>query len=280
MFLKVLLLLTLSYFGFLLLAHITVRIPSKAKKNVETFSLNSSVELTNTEDNAVHRLQVKDFVTHSHHTLNTQEGIVDGDLHRYNPQENETEVAFVRQCLKEAHKQQDIVGVVVDMNSYENIHCVYKLRKSLPRQSTEHHKKSVRVEETSPEDNVILFLRSNQQPIIKEHTTHYVTPTSSTKNAVIMEVDSATSAKGFELDQPTQYDEKDPPVNVLDQYGHYQTPSTVWSTLQPDAPKCLDMTCEDGTNDCPVHLSNTYATPETNSRIGSILPSFTYTECR
>lgn len=280
MFLKVLLLLTLSYFGFLLLAHITVLVPSQAKENVETFSLNSSAESSTTEENAVHRLQVKDFITHSHHTLNTQEGIVDGDLHRYNPQEHETEVAFVRQCLKEARKQQDIVGVVVDMNSYENIHCVYKQRKPLPRPSTEHRENSVRVEKTSPEDNVILFLRSDQQPIIKEHTDHYVTPTSLTKKAVIVEVDSATSAKGFELDQPTQYDETDPPVDVLDQYGHYQTPSTVWSTLQPDAPKCLDVTCEDGTNDCPVQLSNTYATPETNSRIGSILPSFTYTECR
>ena len=101
-----------------------------------------------------------------------------------------------------------------------------------------------------------------------------------TNKAVIVEVDSATSANGFELDQPTQYDETDPPADALDHYGHYQTPSTVWSTLQPDAPKCLDVTCEDGTNDCPVQLSNTYATPETNSRIGSILPSFTYTECR
>ena len=283
MFLKVLLLLTLSYFGFLVLAHITVPIPSKHHKGVETFSTYSSVESTprevNDVFNQVHQLNVEDFETYPHHTLDKQESIFDGDLHHYNPTDQETELAFVKRCLEHASQNQHIVGMVVDMSSYNGLRCVYKTRKPPPNQSTIIHESPIRVQETKTEDNVILFLRTNVQRTIHKHNQHSTT-TPSTNKAVIVEVDSATSAKGFELDQPTQYEEQDPAVDVLDQYGHYHTPSTVWSTLQPDTPKCLDVKCNDGTSDCPVQLSNTYATPNTNSRIGSILPSFTYAECR
>lgn len=284
MFLKVLLLLTLSYFGFLALAHITVPVPSKLYKDVETFSSDSTVELTHPEINdifsQVNQLDVKDFDMYPNHTLDTQEHIIDGDIHYYNRNRDETEVAFVKRCLERARQNKHIMGMVVDMSSHANFNCVYKKRKPHPSQSTAAHERPIRVQETNKEDNVILFLRSDIRRTIHKHNHHSTTTIPSTNKEVIVEVDSATSANGFELDQPTQYKETDPPVDILDNYGHYHTSSTVWSTLQPDTPKCLDVKCDDGTSDCPVQLSNTYATPKTNSRIGSILPSFTYTECR
>ena len=194
-------------------------------------------------------------------------------------------------CRK--HWDAACVAVAVFAPSETDVRCVCKRRRV--RRADRHHRRVHRdnrasvvvdahtawtLRETEPQEAGLVFvktdvLRDGRIVPPENDDTDYQAPV-----VVIKEVDSATSSKGFALDQPITYDRDEPPMSLLDKYGHFDSPPTVWSAPQPDAPKCLVNTCNDGTSGCPVHLSNTYATPVTNSRVGSILPPFTYTECR
>lgn len=81
---------------------------------------------------------------------------------------------------------------------------------------------------------------------------------------------------GFILEQPTTYDSVVPHTH-LQQYGHYTYPKSVWSTPQTDSPVCLpavEMARK------PIHLGNTYATPEDDFSVGYLMPRFKYQEYR
>ena len=301
MFFRLLALLVVSYVVFLVLAHVTQRRPAPASEAVEGFTTPLGVAYPDADaaivaaDDAPLRvlkdLHVDRFVTYAHRTLMANADLEDGPVHRRAPDAQESIPAFVRRCVQEAHKDAACVAVAVFAPSETDVRCICKRRRHMRghrRKKGSHGSASVVVDahtawtlrETEPQEAGLVFvkadvLRDGRVVPPEDDDTDHQAPV-----VVIKEVDSATSAKGFALDQPTTYDRDEPPVSLLDKYGHFDSPPTVWSAPQPDAPKCLVNACDDGTSGCPVQLSNTYATPATNSRVGSILPPFTYTECR
>lgn len=298
MFWKLLALLVVSYIVFLVLAHITTTVPVNG--TVEPFVTplgvpypDADADILVSDDSPLRILQdlhVDRFVTYVHRTLMVNAELDDGPVHRYDPHAQESIPAFVRRCVKRAHRDADCVAVAIYAPSETDVRCVYKRhrRRRPETRKVDSGDGIVEVDghsawtlrETEPQEGALVFvktdvLRDGRVVPPKDDDTDHQAPV-----VVINEVDSATSAKGFALDQPTSYDRDEPPVSLLDKYGHFDSPPTVWSAPQPDAPKCLVNPCDDGTGGCPVQLSNTYATPATNSRVGSILPPFTYTECR
>lgn len=307
LFFRLLALLIVSYVVFLVLAHVTQRRPAPAPEegegDVEGFTTPLGVAYPDADapllaaDDAPLRvlkdLHVDRFVTYAHRTLMANADLEDGPVHRRDPDAQESIPAFVRRCVQAAHKDAACVAVAVFAPSETDVRCVCKRRRRprshrRRRSGSSDERAPVVVDahaawtlrETEPQEAGLVFVKAD---VLRDGR---VVPPEDDKAdhqapvVVIKEVDSATSAKGFALDQPTTYDRDEPPVSLLDKYGHFDSPPTVWSAPQPDAPKCLVNACDDGTRGCPVQLSDTYATPATNSRVGSILPPFTYTECR
>lgn len=307
MFFKLLALLVVSYVVFLVLAHVTrVRDGGDSVSGaVEPFTTPLGVAYPDADaaivaaDDAPLRvlkdLHVDRFVTYAHRTLMANADLKDGPVHRREPDAQESIPAFVRRCVEDARTDAACVAVAVYAPSETDVRCVCKRRR--PRDHRRRHRSGSgsrdgsapvvvdahtawTLRETEPQEAGLVFVKAD---VLRDG--RVVPPDDDTGDhqapvVVIKEVDSATSAKGFALDQPTTYDRDEPPASLLDKYGHFDSPPTVWSSPQPDAPKCLVNVCNDGTGGCPVQLSNTYATPATNSRVGSILPPFTYTECR
>ena len=291
MFFRLLALLIVSYGVFLVLAHVTKRRAVPTPAEVEGFTTPLGVAYPDADaaivaaDDAPLRvlkdLHVDRFITYVHRTLMTNADLEDGPVHRRDPDARESIPAFVRRCVQTAHKDAACVAVAVFAPSEIDVRCVCKRRRRLrDRHSGFAPVTPWTLHETEPQEGSLLFVKTDvlRDGFIlpsEDDETDYQAPV-----VVIEEVDSATRANGCILNQPTTYNRDEPPDSLLDKYGYFDTPPTVWSTPQPDAPKCLVNTCDDGTDGCPVQLSNTYATPATNTRIGSILPPFTYTECR
>ena len=91
----------------------------------------------------------------------------------------------------------------------------------------------------------------------------------------IDEVDPENNS-GFVLEQSTSYDTTIPHQH-LQQYGHYKYPQSIWSTPQTDSPVCLPSVEMDRK---PVHLGNTFATPNDDFSVGYMMPRFEYKEYR
>jgi hypothetical protein len=91
----------------------------------------------------------------------------------------------------------------------------------------------------------------------------------------IDEVDPEHS-NGFVLEQPVSYESAVPHTH-LQQYGHREYPESTWSAPQTDSPVCLPAIEMERK---PVHLGNTYATPEDDFRVGYLMPRFHYKEVR
>lgn len=298
MFLRVLGLLLLSYGVFLALAHAssTTATTTASHSPLETFddyadnatttntTLTTAISGATSSFRTVTDLTIDRVTVFPHYTLMTHVDVRDGPTAR--KRDDEAVPAFVRRCAREALRDPTCVALVVYATD-DDVRCVCKRRSTEARESSSgavidaitSARTAWTLRETEPHEGAVLFLRTD---LLRDGTVEAPVDDARDFQApiVITEVDAATSATGFALDQPTTYDDDEPDHRTLDAYGVFDSPPTVWSTPQPDAPKCLTPACRGDKATCPVQLSDTYAAPSTNSRIGSILPAFTYTECR
>lgn len=150
-------------------------------------------------------MTVNKFVTYTHQTLLENSTIVNGPIYRRDPNAHESISAFVRRCVNAAQEDFTCVAVAVYAPSDIDIRCVWKKW----RHQT-HDDVTLDLHETEPQEACTIFVKTS---ILSDG---YLTENkdedkeSRGPKIVITEVDSATSAKGFLLEQPTSYEDDEP----------------------------------------------------------------------